>query len=902
MREFNVKKCNCYCSNDRIIHLVDRKCIDAPKIITESFLEVHKQFPVKCRKLNYYLNLFSQKVHYSNVRISFLQVPNYYPRQPQLAHMSNEHPLLHQPTWHTPTTEPMKTMPHPHMFNLEQMLSERSYSRSGVDLTLARNGSQNGDLPTTPISLSVRDTNKINSLPASALDIQAVELKTPAMKSLSPGLKSTSPGIKPLSPAISTSPGLIERQGSPKNTKKPPKRMDSILERLNSQPPQSDTSDKSSTELPAEKNVEKQPTTLQSVIVQPANSIHDENSNSSSIVNVPTPTNLREEEVTSPYSNDDSLDSNKSRRKRKPSKTIRLTKESDKAPELSEDPLLKVEPEVKDKPAPNVEAEPIVPPEPAKSSSDEVIEPQQRERSDSQSSNASSAAKKSRRKTSSESETIAKIAAMVQKVVNETESQKAPEEPPNSTPVSVIKDTTQETPAFTTENESTSDKSGDKPEETPVIPAQEMICTTIITPAQRKATNFVEVENKLEEMFAGIEESSATPKVDPLEIDCDKIDDFINDSKDETDSKFDAPSTSQNDVSSTSNDLLGGEKSTPKKVRTARRKSSKLNNSYEKKKKTKKVKEFSKLKTTKKGKKSVNGKQIKLDAIKDIYAYDSGSNTSSVKSKGPFIQIKGPRDSPISVSIVNTPVEDDAERKSSKCKKFHDDSEYRHKVRSKGLHCSTLSNKYDAQTKDVSWICVFCKRGPHSTDPNVLGPSTFSAQVLPPGDLFGPYVITSNCPEYERRLEDPYDKQFKSKKIARVLDASNTSNVLMKVSGKKSKRKHSESDRSFNELDVTDPNLGITETGDKTFEIWVHEDCVVWSPGVYLVGPKIVGLEEAVWTSCNVSCTRCGFKGANVCCLRRGCTNIMHFGCSVASNWQLDFDNYTALCIAHKSV
>lgn len=41
---------------------------------------------------------------------------------------------------------------------------------------------------------------------------------------------------------------------------------------------------------------------------------------------------------------------------------------------------------------------------------------------------------------------------------------------------------------------------------------------------------------------------------------------------------------------------------------------------------------------------------------------------------------------------------------------------FRHKVRSKGLHCSTLSNKYDAERKDASWICAFCKRGPHASE------------------------------------------------------------------------------------------------------------------------------------------------------------------------------------------
>lgn len=33
-----------------------------------------------------------------------LQVPSYIPRQPQLAHMSNERPMVRSPlTWHTPT-------------------------------------------------------------------------------------------------------------------------------------------------------------------------------------------------------------------------------------------------------------------------------------------------------------------------------------------------------------------------------------------------------------------------------------------------------------------------------------------------------------------------------------------------------------------------------------------------------------------------------------------------------------------------------------------------------------------------------------------------------------------------------------------------------------------------------
>lgn len=196
--------------------------------------------------------------------------------------MSNEHSVLHQPTWHTPTTEPLK--PHSHIFSLEQMLSDRQFPRHtpGVDLSLTRNGGQNGELPpapSTPISLSVRDTNKINSL--SALDIQPLDIN--------PGLKVISPGTK-LSPV-----------GSDK-VKRGSKRVDSILERLKNNEGV-DGKDES-----------------RGVIVQAGS--HDENSSSSSILNVP-----RDDEVVSPCSNEDSLDSNKSRRKRKPSKTIRVAQE-----------------------------------------------------------------------------------------------------------------------------------------------------------------------------------------------------------------------------------------------------------------------------------------------------------------------------------------------------------------------------------------------------------------------------------------------------------------------------------------------------------------------------------------------------------------------------------------------
>ncbi|KAJ8938774.1 hypothetical protein NQ318_009129 [Aromia moschata] len=754
-----------------------------------------------------------------------LDVPNFYPRQPQLAHMSNEHSLLHQSTWHTPTTtEAMKIHPHAHMLS-EMLKNDPLFPRDCVDLSLARNGNQNGELPTTPISLSVRDTNKINSLPASVLDIQAVELT-----------KCTSPVLNPQAEAA-------------KPQKRSNVRVDSILERLN---PNADRS-AGVQDNKVEQSVAEKPV---SVIVQPASSF-DENSNSSSIVNVPTSTNVREEDPGSAYSNEDSLDSNKSRRKRKPSKTVRVSKDEERAPEHAEpckeekDPISIVGQMLEENKIPE-----------RRRSTDELdaIIPA-----------------KTRRKASSESETIDNIAAMVQeglkvKQMNSVAEKKPPEEkaePAASAKpitVSVIKTKDNLAEALTDALSNSS--------------------AALVTPAQKKVTNphFVEVENKLEEMFAGIEDSSDPLKTDTLDLDDAKLDDPL--------LKLDdpLPSTSQEPVTVTSTTETkakaapGPKKAKRRPSQPASRRNSDAGSpeSAPKKKAAKK----SGVKGNTKSKKAQKQPAAKADAVKDVYAYDSGSNASSTRSRGPFIQIRGPRDSPLSVSVVNTPVADeDGEKRPSKSKKFHDDSEYRHKVRSKGLHCSTLSNKYDAQTKDASWICAFCKRGPHASE--LTGPSS-GGEVIPPGDLFGPYVIGTRCPEFERRLDDPYDRQFRSKKVARALDEP-------RAAGKKPKRKPSDAAEEPSDL-----YLGITATGAESYEIWAHEDCIVWSPGTYLVGPKIVGLEEAVWTSCNVSCRACRLRGANIFCLRRGCLNVAHLCCARAEDWHFLESDCKAYCPQHR--
>ncbi|XP_066151939.1 uncharacterized protein CG5098-like isoform X7 [Euwallacea fornicatus] len=933
----------------------------------------------------------SRHVPPSNSAWNHLQVPGFFPRQPQVAHMPSEHPLLHQPTWHTPTTtDAMKMIPHTQMLN-EMFKNEALFPRDCVDLSLTRGvkpsfmSNQNGDHASTPaaISLSVRDATKINSLPPGMLEIQAVELTkctspslksaispgsirassmspglksvSPCLKSASPGLKSASPGLKSASPGLkSASPGLLSSGptakslspsrkslspgpvGSPglnlgvglvgvtldvsKNQKRSNVRVDSILERLNPAPEKTfpfhdnkhdlpSTVVSAATSLPEKSQTDKPQLQSQSVIVQPAGNF-DENSNSSGTTNAPTP---KEEDSASMHSNEDSLDSTKSRRKRKPSKTVRVNKEDEFRPDD-----IKSSDEVNHKGETSnevsMQADPaliatILEGTSSKSGVEASVD------------ELDSPPRKTRRK--SEAETIDDIAAMVQESLKGKGEKKdgAKTEMANQAASSVAKPVTVSVIKTKDKLQNTMPNGSETFSEpssgtTPVS----LSVTPVATPAQKKATitQFVEVENKLEEMFAGIVEDHVEP-IAPRNIDSEqaKIDSNLgltDDNFGKLEEAVDSMVSADNkqEIISIKDDIKNEVKvfTTKKGASRRSRPSSKSDQDGEvpvKKKKLTKTKNSSsnmkKLPRSPPGvkspKKSVlpvtssksSAKVIVSDAVKDIYSYDSGSNASSSRSRGPFVQIRGPRDSPLSVSVINTPLggDEDGEKKSFKNKKFHDDSEYRHKVRSKGLHCSTLSNKYDAERKDASWICAFCKRGPHANE--LTGPSVIN-EVPPPGDLFGPYIITTNCPEFEKRLDDPYDRQFKSRKIGKALDAANAASTSGK-SSKKTKRK------SETLVDPGDIYLGITDTGNNAFEVWSHEDCIVWSPGVYLVGPKIAGLEEAVWTCSNVPCSGCGLKGANVTCVKRGCLSASHVSCARKFKWVLDAASFKAHCPEH---
>ncbi|XP_070068490.1 uncharacterized protein CG5098 isoform X1 [Drosophila takahashii] len=289
-----------------------------------------------------------------------------------------------------------------------------------------------------------------------------------------------------------------------------------------------------------------------------------------------------------------------------------------------------------------------------------------------------------------------------------------------------------------------------------------------------------------------------------------------------------------------------------------------------------------------------------------------GGAVPELRFKSPFILIKPDG----CVSIKNTHSAEDVNEKQTKAKKApHERKNLR------GMHSSTLSNRYDADTTDSTWICVFCKRGPHK---------------LGLGDLFGPYLVTSDCDEYRAAVQAPgaqdIDGLFVNKRRREDMVKLQERNLPVvpatlahimqapKISMHKRKRKQTH-DSSISYSD--DPNesrsqcssvdpldcshetkfvetfRGMGKTSEHGFEVWLHEDCAVWSNDIQLIGAHINGLDAAVWDSTRYVCVLCQQTGASICCFQRCCKAAAHVPCARSAKWNLSEQDRKVYCQLH---
>ncbi|RVE59899.1 hypothetical protein OJAV_G00193400 [Oryzias javanicus] len=84
-------------------------------------------------------------------------------------------------------------------------------------------------------------------------------------------------------------------------------------------------------------------------------------------------------------------------------------------------------------------------------------------------------------------------------------------------------------------------------------------------------------------------------------------------------------------------------------------------------------------------------------------------------------------------------------------------------------------------------------------------------------------------------------------------------------------------------------------------EYWLHEDCSIWSAGVFLVKGRVYGLEEAVRVAHETMCSGCQHTGATLGCVFKGCPNKYHYRCALESGCVLIEDNFSMKCKKHKN-
>ncbi|XP_007239265.3 transcription factor 20 [Astyanax mexicanus] len=84
-------------------------------------------------------------------------------------------------------------------------------------------------------------------------------------------------------------------------------------------------------------------------------------------------------------------------------------------------------------------------------------------------------------------------------------------------------------------------------------------------------------------------------------------------------------------------------------------------------------------------------------------------------------------------------------------------------------------------------------------------------------------------------------------------------------------------------------------------ELWVHESCIVWTSGVYLVNGRLYGLQEALDGARDTSCSHCEMAGSTLGCYSKGCTLRYHYLCAVEADCYLNEDNFSLRCPKHKS-
>ncbi|KAL2100993.1 hypothetical protein ACEWY4_002754 [Coilia grayii] len=83
-------------------------------------------------------------------------------------------------------------------------------------------------------------------------------------------------------------------------------------------------------------------------------------------------------------------------------------------------------------------------------------------------------------------------------------------------------------------------------------------------------------------------------------------------------------------------------------------------------------------------------------------------------------------------------------------------------------------------------------------------------------------------------------------------------------------------------------------------ELWVHEGCITWASGVFLVNGKLYGLQETLDGARETNCSHCEMVGATLGCHSKGCTLRYHYICGIEADCSMNEENFSLRCPKHK--
>lgn len=272
--------------------------------------------------------------------------------------------------------------------------------------------------------------------------------------------------------------------------------------------------------------------------------------------------------------------------------------------------------------------------------------------------------------------------------------------------------------------------------------------------------------------------------------------------------------------------------------------------------------------------------EIKLKYVN----YKEEKRDSKTDRFKPFVRVQRKEQAPSLCTVVNYP---DEVKTPSKGQQSHGASAGYVSTVVPSTSCLRLGRATMQGDQQGALVCCLCGQ---------------SANAMDLGDLHGPYYSEGHKPPGKESKEGSEAKEEGSSDSD--LSDSESCSGRRKWTSMKSKQWRSAEGRSpaakRAKADAEDwyspPMVPLGPC-----EYWLHEDCGVWSAGVFLVRGRVYGLEEAVRAAQNMKCSSCGDRGASLGCLFKGCTNKFHYRCALHSDCVLMEDNFSIKCRKHKN-